>query len=58
MMVGNDVVPSEESVKLDGIEAIGGGVGRDTMNDEINIVGKLFDFGVVAVFSTVFDREG
>jgi hypothetical protein len=28
------------------------------MDDEIHIVGKLFDFGVVAVLSAVFDRKG
>ena len=57
VVIGDDVVRPEKSVELDRVEAIGAGVGRHAVNDEVDVIVKLFDLRIVAILATVFHRQ-
>src|ERR1043165_3292307 len=57
VVISDDVVGTEKSVELDRVETIGAGVGSHAVYDEINVILKLLDLGIVAILSTVFHRQ-
>src|ERR1041385_6612169 len=57
VVISDDVIRTEKSVELDGVEMSGASVGADAVHDEIKIAGKLLDLRIVARLAAVFDRE-
>jgi hypothetical protein len=57
VMVGHHVIGSEISIQLDCVETVRTRISANGMNDEIQVVRELFDFGMVTSSATIFYRQ-
>jgi hypothetical protein len=57
VMIREDEVAAQESVKLNGVEMHGIGIRRDAVQNEVDVIGKFFDLRMMAISAAVFDGK-